>query len=74
MSIDRLAGRAYTRFLAVLSGAASGVMLLFAVLAWRRDAPAGTIIWLAGALVFGLVARASWRSRARLSDVDFTGS
>ena len=74
MSIDLLAGRAYTRFLSLLSGAASAAMLLFGVLAWRRDAPVGTIIWLAGAMAFAFIARAMWRSRARLSDVDFTGS
>lgn len=70
--LDRAAGRVYLRLLAVLCGCIALVMLTFALFAWP-DSRVGALIWLSGALVFGASARGAWRSRAGLSDVDFTG-
>ena len=70
--IDRVAGRIYTRVLAVVTAAISAVMLISALVAWRISGPFGGLVWFAGALLFGVIARASWRSQANLSDVDFT--
>ena len=71
--IDRVAGRIYTRILAAVTAAISVVMLISALVAWRSSGPVGGLVWLAGALLFSVIARASWRSQAALSDVDFTG-
>jgi hypothetical protein len=69
---DRFAGRIYTRVLAVVTAAISAVMLICALVAWWVSGPIGGLVWLAGALLFGAIARGSWRSQAALSDVDFT--
>jgi hypothetical protein len=50
----------------------SAVMLISALVAWRISGPVGGLVWFAGALLFGVIARAAWRSQADLSDVDFT--
>jgi hypothetical protein len=63
----------FTRILAVMSGAISLGMLLAALFSWRSSGAVGALIWLLGAAFFGFVARHSWRSKAGLSDVDFTG-
>ena len=69
-SIDRVAGRVYTRILAFATGAISIVMLISAVVAWTMSGAVGGLVWLAGSLLFGVIARASWRSQASLSDID----
>jgi hypothetical protein len=65
---DRVGGRIYTKLLAVaLAGVAvlvvgSGILFLLA---------GGTLfglLWVAGGIGFGLLARWSWRSRATLSE------
>jgi hypothetical protein len=71
-SIDRIAGRIYTRMLAVFTGLVSLGMLIAAVISWAMAGPAAAWMWLLGTVVFGLIARMSWRSRAALSDIDFT--
>jgi hypothetical protein len=68
--IDRVAGKIYTRILAVITTVVSAAMLISAVIAWRTSGAVGGLVWLGGAVLFGAVARASWRSRAALSDVD----
>jgi F0F1-type ATP synthase assembly protein I len=70
--IDRAAGKVYARILAVVTAVISAVMLISALFSWRLSGPVGGLVWLLGALVFGVIARAAWRSRAALSDVDFT--
>jgi hypothetical protein len=70
-SIDRIAGRVYTRVLDIFTGFVSVAMLIAAVFAWASGGIAW--IWALGAVVFGFVARASWRSRAGLGDIDFSG-
>lgn len=70
---DRAAGRVYTGILAIVSGSISVAMLAAAAISWRLSGPLGGLVWLIGALVFFLLARASWRSAAALSDIDFTG-
>ena len=72
-AVDRAAGRIYTRIVAIVSAIISVAMLVGSLISWRFSGPIGGIIWLFGAVVFGVIARASWRSRAALSDVDFTG-
>jgi type IV secretory pathway TrbD component len=72
--IDRIAGRIYTRAVAVFTGLVAVAMLVGALVAWLGSrAIGGVVIWLAGALVFGWLSRLSWRSKAGLGDIDFTG-
>jgi hypothetical protein len=71
-AVDEVAGRTYTRVLALFTGAVSAVMLVSAIVAWRISGVVPGMVWLSGALLFGLISRVSWRSRAKLSDVDFT--
>jgi hypothetical protein len=70
---DRAAGRVYMRMVAVVTGITSAGMLVLAAIFWAVWSPLGGSMWLVGALVFGLIARSCWRSRARLSDIDLAG-
>lgn len=69
-AIDRVAGRIYNRAIAVFAGFVSAGMLVAAAVAWRRSGAAW--MWLFGVVVFGVIARLSWRSRATLSDIDWS--
>jgi hypothetical protein len=71
-SVDRAAGRLYSRLMALATGAISAVMLIAALVSWWRTGPVGGGVWLLGAVVFGAIALASWRGRAGLSDGDFS--
>lgn len=71
-SVDRIAGRIYTRVLAVFTGLVSAGMLVAAVISVALSGLAAAWIWMLGAALFGVVARVTWRSRAPLSDVDFS--
>jgi hypothetical protein len=73
-TVDRIAGRIYTRALAIVLGAIAAILLGAGVLLlWFSGGHPFGLAWLAGGLLFGLVARASWRSRAPLSEVDSAG-
>lgn len=72
-TVDRAAGRIYTIFLALFTGVVCAVMVAFAIIGWIGSGFGGAWIWLTGALVFGFISWRSWRSKASLSDVDFTG-
>jgi hypothetical protein len=70
--IDRVAGRIYSRVAAVVLGFIS--MMLFGTglvhRAWAGMA--GAWMWFGGAAFFAAFAALCWRSRAALSDIDFT--
>jgi hypothetical protein len=72
-TIDRVAGRIYNRAIAIFCGFISAGMLLAAVVAWAASGLGAAWMWLLGVVVFGAIARLSWRSRATLSDIDFSG-
>jgi hypothetical protein len=72
-AFDRAAGRIYTRILGAFTALVAVCMLIQALLSWRAGALVGGVIWLLGAVLFGWIARSSWRSRAAMSDVDWTG-
>jgi hypothetical protein len=70
-AVDRLAGRLYTRVLALLTGAIAAVLLIAgAVLLGRSGGHPFGLVWTAGGVLFALIARGLWRSRAPLSDLD----
>jgi hypothetical protein len=73
-TIDRLAGRVYTRVLALILGAiGTAFVLTGVVLLWRSGGHLFGHVWLGGGVLFAIVARRCWRSRAALSDIDQSG-
>lgn len=66
--VDRIAGKIYNRVLAI---ALSGVAVFLTISGLLFIGDGGIVfglLWLAGGLGFGLLARWLWRSRATLSD------
>jgi hypothetical protein len=70
--LDHVLGRIYTRLIAGFSALVAVVMLVTAILAWKRFGMLPGVLWFSGAMIFGALARAAWRSKSGLGDIDIT--